>query len=234
MYGLIEFHYANYKPLAELTWTQNKVVYANLHGYKTFCKNDNFKEGSKIGFQKLWAVKDIMENNRDVDWFWVTGTDAMVTNFATRIEDRINNKYHFIISVDVNGLNADSFLVRNTPEGRGLIDKMLAVEEECSKHWDIEQRAMAVVMGLPVTADPAWKLMNGNIQLNDATKDIVKVMPQRFMNSFNYQFYHYKDHRDTLGWNGNWQVGDWLIHWPATTYESRLHLAEFYKQYIIK
>jgi hypothetical protein len=234
MYGLIEFHYQNYIPLAELTWTQNKVAYAQMHGYKTFCKNSGFKEDSKIGFQKLWAVKEIMEENRDVSWFWVTGTDSMITNFFTRIEDRINNNYHFIISVDVNGLNADSFLVRNTVEGRSLIDKMLAVEEECSKHWDIEQRAMAVVMGLPVTADPTWKTMNYNIQLNEETKDIVKIMPQRYMNSFNYQLYHYTDHRDTVGWNGNWQLGDWLIHWPATSLDQRIHLYSFYNQHIVK
>jgi hypothetical protein len=76
--------------------------------------------------------------------------------------------------------------------------------------------------------------MKGNIPLNAETKDIVKIMPQRYMNSYNYQLYNYTDHRDPAGWNGNWQVGDWLVHWPATTLEYRLQLAEFYKQYIIK
>jgi hypothetical protein len=204
-----------------------------MHGYKVFCRTDNFVPGVGIGYQKIHFIKELMVTNPDVEWFWWTGTDTMITNFATRIEDRILSDYHFIVSVDVNGINADSFLVRNTTEGRAYIDHLLELEAECSKHWDAEQRAMAVSLGLPVTAE---KRFWDGIGICERWRDHVKLMPQRYMNSFNYQLYGntYTDHRDSLGWDGNWQLGDWLIHWPAIPLNYRLELANFYKEHIIK
>lgn len=233
MYALVELHTDNYQPLADLTWDQNKLVYANRHGYKAFCKTDNFKEGSGVGYQKIWYLKELMETNPDIEWFWWTGTDTLITNFATRIEDRILSNHHAIFCVDVNGINADSFLIRNTPEGRGFIDDILAMEPEAVNFWDVEQYAITKLLGFPKTGDPSWP-KNENVIVADKYKDVVKLLPQRVMNSFNYMLYHYTDHRDKLGFDGNWQLGDWLIHWPATTLEYRLELAKFYREYIIK
>ena len=106
MYALVELHDANYQPLADRTWIKNKLIYAELHGYKTFCRTDNFIPDVGIGYQKIYYIKELLETNPDVEWFWWTGTDTMITNFGTRIEDRIDNRYHFITTVDVNGINA--------------------------------------------------------------------------------------------------------------------------------
>lgn len=233
MYALISLHNEQYQPLGDKTWTENKVEYAKRHGYAALCKTSNFKEGVGIGYQKIHFAKEVLETHPEYEWIWWTGTDTMITNFAVRLEDRVDNRYHFMISVDVNGLNADSFLVRNTPQGRGMIDSILALEEECSKHWDTEQRAMAMVMGVPIPGERAWPI-SPFVNLKEGYESIVKILPQRFMNSFNYQLYHYTDQRDKLGIDGNWNPGDWLIHWPATSLEQRLQLADFYKQYIIK
>ena len=235
MYALIELHDANYQGLADLTWGQNKIPYAELHGYKIFCRSDaaDFVPNVGIGYQKIHYVKELLETHPEVEWFWWTGTDTMITNFGTRIQDRIDTQYHFIVAVDINGINADSFLVRNTPEGRGYIQHLLDIEEECSKHWDAEQRAMSVALGIPPTAEP-W---TEDTEICDQYKDVVKLVPQRYMNSFNYKLYGntYPDHNnDRFGWDGNWQLGDWLIHWPAVQLEYRMQLFNFYKEYIIK
>lgn len=235
MYALVELHDANYQPLADCTWEDNKKSYAQLHGYKTFCKTDNFVPDVGLGYQKIHYVKELLATNPDVEWFWWTGTDTMITNFATRIEDRVLSAYHFIVCADVNGINADSFLVRNSPEGRAYIDHLLALEAECSKHWDVEQRAIATTLGWPATGEKGWPVP-ADLKVCDQYKDIVKVMPQRYMNSFNYQLYGgmYPDPKDKLGFDGNWQLGDWLIHWPAVDVNYRIELYKFYKEYIIK
>lgn len=232
MYALVELHDNNYQPLADLTWDQNKVLYAEEHGYKVFCKTDNFKENASIGFQKIHYIRELLDLHPEVEWFWWTGTDTLVTNFGTRIEDRIDTRYHFIIAVDVNGINADSFLVRNTEEARLYLDRVISLEQESYQFWDTEQWAMARALGFPGTGDPSWPF-GEDLVVNNEFKDIVKIVPQRYMNSFNYQLYHYTDHRDKLGWDGNWQLGDWLIHWPACSLEYRLQLAEFYREHII-
>jgi hypothetical protein len=233
MHALISLHDEKYQPLGDLTWTQNKEVYAAQHGYAAICKTRGFKEGVGIGYQKIHFAKEVLESHPEYDWIWWTGTDTMITNFAVRIEDRIDNNYHFMICVDVNGLNADSFLVRNTTEGRAIINSILALEEHCSQFWDTEQRAMAMVMGLPIPGEATWDI-NPEVELTGDYKDVIKILPQRFMNSFNYQLYHYTDHRDKLGIDGNWQPCDWLIHWPATSLDQRIHLYSFYNQHIVK
>ena len=232
MHAIISLNDEKYQPLSDITWNQNKLLYAQRHGYGAICKIDDLRPNTNIGYQKIYFIRDVMDEHPEYDWIWWTGTDSMITNFAARIEDRIDNDYHFIICVDVNGLNADSFLIRNTPEGRALIEDILSIEVEATEHWDAEQRAMAMIMGLPVTAAP-WPISN-HVPINEKYESIVKVVPQRFMNSYNYQMYHYSDHRDKLGIDGNWHPGDWLIHWPAASLEQRIQLSIFYMEHIVK
>ena len=233
MYALVELHDEKYQPLADLTWNLNKVVYSNRHGYRYFCKTDNLKEGTAMGYQKIWYLKELMNDHPEIEWFWWTGTDTMIMNFSTRLEDRTNNAYHFIACVDINGINADSFLIRNTLEGREFIDSVLSFETECSKEWDCEQRGIANVLGLPYTAQYIG-VHPDKFQITNKWKDLVKLFPQRYMNGYNYKLYHYTDHRDLFGYDGNWNFGDWLIHWPAISLENRINLYHQYKGYVIK
>jgi hypothetical protein len=183
------------------------------------------------GFEKIYLAKDTLEAHPEYEWIWWTGTDSMITNFSTKIEDKIDNNYHFIVAVDVNGINADSFLVRNTPEGRGFLDQVLALEDASMKFWDTEQRAMDTVLGFPGTSEPGWPF-GDQLTVPEQFQSIVKIVPQRYMNGYNYKFYHYTDHRDKLGIDGNWQPGDWLIHWPAIGLPDRVKLFAAYKPYI--
>jgi len=39
---LVSLNDAKYQPLADITWKQNKEIYAEKHGYGHACKTDNF------------------------------------------------------------------------------------------------------------------------------------------------------------------------------------------------
>lgn len=239
-YALITHHDPGYQPLADITWHQNKAEYCQLHGYDMVARTENFvtrqANGLMTGFEKVHLALDTLEKHPEYEWIWWTGTDTMITNFSTRLEERCNNAYHFICAVDINGINADSFLVRNTEEGKAFLKAILSLEAEyLGKYWDTEQRAIANLVGLPGTGDPGWP-PEGQFELTGPFKDIVKVYPQRYMNSFNYHLYGqtYSHHRDKFGRDGNWQLGDWLIHWPAVPLNYRIELANFYTQHIIR
>lgn len=234
-YALITLHDENYQSLADYTWEGNKVLYAQRHGYGYHAKTDNWVSDAGVGFEKIFFAKEILETHPEYEWIWWTGTDTLITNFATRIEDRIDNNYHFIVSVDILGLNVDSILIRNTPEGRNFIDTVISKIDETKNFWDTEQRAINYILGFPGTGEPGWPEPE-HLKVTNEFKNVVKIMPQRCMNSFNYYLYpHYQQvpHRDRLNTDGNWQFGDWLIHWPATTLEYRKELAEFYQQFIV-
>ena len=240
MYAIISHHDKKYKPLGDITWNTNKLVYANRHGYAAHCRVDNFVTSNEktvmTGFEKVYLVKEILESHPEYKWVWWTGTDSMITNMNVRIEDRISNNYHFIISTDVNGINADSWLVRNSKEGREFIDDVLSREKECLLHWDTEQRAIALTLGLPITGEAAWiNQKKGNIVICDKWRDKVKIVPQKYLNAYLYQLYgnQYPDQRDRLAVNGNWSYGDWLVHWPGSSLEVRLDLAKQFGNVIV-
>lgn len=234
-YALITHHDEKYQSLARYTWFENKIKYAIKHGYDYHAKTGDWVS-SLSGFEKIYFARQILEENPNYEWIWWTGTDTLITNFLFKIEDRIDNNYHFMISSDILGLNADSFLVRNTAEGKKFLDDVINLKSETSKHWDSEQRAICNILDFPETGNSSWPY-GKNLIVKNKYKSVVKIMHQRFMNSFNYYLYDvYKNvpHRDKKGEDGNWQFGDWLIHWPATTLEYRHELAQFYQQFIIE
>jgi hypothetical protein len=112
MIAIVSLHTPNYQVLADFTWNQNKQEYADKHGYKTILKLDNFKGNMTIGYEKIFFLQDIMRENPNIEWFWWLGTDTMITNYNIKIEDVIDNDYHFIIGTDGNGMNADGFFIR--------------------------------------------------------------------------------------------------------------------------
>lgn len=211
---IISLHDPNYQPLADLTWNQNKVLYAEKNGYAAECKTNNFKGGVSIGYEKIWFIKELMADHPEYEWIWWTGTDTLVTNFNVKIEDRIDNNYHFIIATDCNGINADSFLVRNSPEGRAYIDFIW------DNHEEYEQ--------------DGWKEQRCIISNLEKFKDIIKIVPQRDLNAYNYALYPHCQPYDKSENYGQWQPGDWLIHWPGIDLFRRLQLASFYMQHVVK
>lgn len=228
MYALFTQHNEKYKPLADLTWEQNKVIYAKKHGYAYHHKPFTG------AFDKIRFTKEILVENPNYKWIWWTGCDSMITNMEVRIEDRVLDQYHFLITVDVNGLNSDSYLVKNSPEGIALLDDILSKEEESMKFWDQDQRGICLALGLPYTADPSWP-QPGPIDVIEKYKNIVKILPQKYMNSYNYSFYReHVDTRDKLGVNGEWSYGDWLIHWPALNLESRINCFMKYQPFVVR
>ena len=238
MYAIYTHHDSKYQELADITWHQNKLLYAERHGYATHVRTDNFRtanhEGPMTGFEKIHMAKEILEEHPEYEWLWWTGTDSMITNMNIRIEDRIFNNYHFIVAVDINGINADSFLIRNSPEGHIVLNDILSKEQECNNNWDKEQLAMALILGLPGTSRTFWP-PHGPITVTDKYRSIAKIVPQKYMNSYDYNLYReYDDHRDRLGVNGNWSYGDWLMHWPGTNLQMRIALAKHYSQYIVR
>jgi hypothetical protein len=212
-FGIISLHNKDFQPLADITWNQNKVPYAELHGYRHFVKNhDTYQH--VIGFEKIFFIREVMYNNPDIEWFWWVGCDTLLTNFTIRLEDRVDNRYHFIIATDCHGINADSFFIRNTNEGRYFINTIADKYDQYKSHYWAEQQVI--------------------IDLQEQFKHIIKIVPQRDINSYNYDLYPtclpYDIHQN----DGQWKSGDLLIHWPGTALEERLSLAEYYTTKIVK
>lgn len=206
--AIVSIHDDNYKELADLTWHNNRKLYAHHHGYDAIAKTDNFGD-TNIGFWKIKLLLEIM-NTRQHDILHFSGTDTLITNFTIPLTEFMYDGYSVTIATDFNGIQADSMLVRNDENGRAWLQMIMDKMPEYIRHPFFEQGVMM---------DYAQR---------DPWNHIVKVVPQRFINSYFYPLYcpekGAKNHNDAMGFNGNWQKGDWLLHCPDHKMHIRLAL----------
>lgn len=214
MYAVVSLNDEKYQPLADLTWTQNKQVYCERHEYLGINKTSDFVGNIPIGFEKIFFVLDVMKKHPEVEWIWWTGTDAMITNFTTKIEDKIDEDYELILATDCNEINNDSFLIKNSEWGQAYMQGIIDVMPNYVNHYFYEQQAM--------------------IESYIDNKESIKIVPQRYLNAYRNEMYPHQSKYDQLGTDGTWQKGDWLIHWPGTSLELRLQLASIYAKEVVQ
>ena len=217
---LATLHNDNYQELATETWDNNKVQYAEKHGYAYLAKTEDFY-GFEPGFEKIQFLLDTFEAYPETSWIWWTGTDSMVTNFNTKIEDKIAEAgdADVIMSADFNfKINCDSILVKNSDKARAWLKDIMDNMPKYHTHQFKEQQYM--------------------LDSLDKYTDTVKLMPQHFMNSYEYKMYRvnpwvYEKDTDVNGDRGQWEAGDWLVHWPGTQPRERMELVKETKEKII-
>jgi galactosyl transferase GMA12/MNN10 family len=196
--------------LAKYTWT-NKQQYAAKHGYQAIAKTADFSE-DQVHFDKFIHILDVMNADPNIEWVWWLDNDAMITNFDVRIGDLVNDNFHVIMGVDIAALNTGSFLVRNSMQGRQWLEFLLSKKGEYKN-------------------DTKWFEQQAVIDFYPKFQDIFKIVPQRTMNSYDYNIYQV-DSEDLLGYSGQWQPGDFVIHWPGLNNQIRVQLAQQYQKQI--
>lgn len=218
MFTLVSYYTANYQPLVDKTWFQNKIPYCEKHGYQhelRLC--DDWKDMHSAQIDKMNILKDVIDRTEEDSWIWWTGADLMITNYQIKLEDLVDKNYHFIIASDFNGINADSFLLRNSEKGRQYL-QMIIDKLPIYTYWEGEQGLMKDTY-------------------DDYKNDVVKLVPQKTMNSYNYALYRGRYPEpliDKLGTVGDWSVGDFVIQWPATSINFRVQAFDYYSQFIIR
>ena len=205
MYAVASINTDNYQDLADLT-DQPKQEYCNRYGYEFFVLKDT-KYSPIMGFNKIHFVLDLFKQRPDIEWLLFSECDATITNLTIRIEDKIDNDYHFILPVDRLNINSGNFLARNSEQGRAYL-QMIVDSEEAYKN-------------------ESWAEQQVIINTIDQNTDIVKLVPQRYMNSYVQEPYDYCDVRtDIFGNSGEWHSGDWIVHWPGLHKPVRITQAE--------
>lgn len=200
----------NHKSLADITWV-NKVNYCKKHNYLAIAKTENFSP-EQVHFDKFIHILDVMNKHPDVDWVWWIDNDAMITNFNQKLENLVDNDYHVIMGTDIAALNTGSFIVKNSPEGRGWLNFLLSKKKEYRN-------------------DNKWFEQQAVIDFYPKFQNIFKLLAQKSLNSYDYKLYNV-DSTDLLGYDGQWSQGDFVIHWPGLPNDTRVRLAEHYKKYI--
>ena len=220
MYAVIRVNTDNYMALANLT-DVCKQEYCDKNGYKFFRGQDkdfvywSDPYNAYMNFNKMHYVLSVFRENPEIEWALFCESDAMITNYNIRIEDKIDNNYHFVITVDRLNINAGNFLIRNSEQGRAYFQYLLdRAEEYKNEEWGEQQ---AIIDSFP------------------HFQDIIKIVPQKHMNCYEPQIYDYCDTRyDLLGHWAVWEPGDWIVHWPGIREEVRLQRAPEISKLIVR
>ena len=213
MHAVASLHDANYSDLAALT-DQSKQEYCDRYGYQ-FHVLTEMKYSTITGFNKIHYALDLFKQHSEIEWLLFSECDAMITNQTIKIEDRVDNDYHFIVPVDRLNLNSGNFLVRNSEQGRAYLQMIIDREESYKTVEWAEQQVI--------------------IDSIEEYQNIVKIVPQKYMNSYEPEIYDYCDARfDILGNSGAWEPGDWIVHWPGTYKPTRIQRANAHLPLILK
>lgn len=198
-YAVVSLHNASHAKLGNMTWP-NKEEYCKRHDYAGICQTDGF--GDNIYYAKLDLMISVLHQIPTIEWAWWLDADAIITNMTKKIEDVIDNDYHIIMATDFNALNCGSFLVRNTPEGRGWLMDIAALRNK------FEYRLPRCL----------WPEQQPMIDRFIKYRDIFKVVPQRTLNST------LSHHNDLLNTPARWEKGDWVLHTPGMQMDERYPL----------
>jgi len=206
-------HDSSYQPLADLTIEQNKRKYCERHGYPMVVKTDGWVlEKQAIGFEKVNLIRDAIAKYPSCEWVFFSECDAMITNFNFKLEQLIDDKFHFILPTDVNGINCGNFMIRNSPIGLAYLDSI--------------ESAYLIYKDTPI-----WE--NSYIQhtvTGTLWQKVIKLVPQKVFNSYDYTTLprYPTPVKDALGFEGQWQRGDFLIHFANQSLEQRIELVKKY------
>ena len=220
--------------------------------------NDPSSHAGGFTWSRLEHMAEMVESGK-YDWVWVVGADTLITNLTIKLEDIIaeamtpdakkaplpvcpyfpdspapqtvihwkpgenhknyGEKHLLICGERVTPMQADSFLVRGSREGSIYLRDILDQYKHYKHHAWVENQAM--------------------IDLRDKHAAITYMVPQWKMNCVDYSRWYdlrpqYKDNNDCFGNRGNWEPGDFLIHWPASGRDERMIFLEYYWQKIVK
>lgn len=196
----------SHEALAEIS-VPNLQYYCNKHGYEMRLIE---VENDKWEFKKHEAFKEWLYN-RDADLIFYKDIDSLIMNMSIPITSFVGSRFYYLTK-DFNELNNGVCLLKNKTEGRWVNDEILLGKNNFAN----EQNAINEYMKSP--------LIN----------QIVKVLPHPSINSYDYSLYpeckEYVSREDL----GDWQPGNFLIHFPGLGLEKRIEMLKEYSKKIIE
>lgn len=157
------------------------------------------------GIDKIITALDSLEQN---DVVMVLDADVLITNFTINIEDFIEDNYDLYISKDIHGINAGVFIIKSGEWSLKFLQYLL---DSIGGDIHCEQDAI-------------------NKYINGKGMDKIKLLPQNSINSMLYE--NYAEGEQTHE-NGQWQVGDFILHLPAMSIQKRIEIFQNHLKDII-
>lgn len=158
----------------DATW-DNRVRYSQKHGYRLFNGSHLVNTSRPPAWSKILAAQDALK--QDCEWVFWMDPDALIMNSEFKVEQLIptDPEASLVITLDVTGFNAASWLVRNDPWGRNFLAQWWSMESFIRRPGDTKSG----------DNDALKALLNG---LDAEDRKHVFVPKQCSMNSYLWTF----------------------------------------------
>ncbi len=187
------YYTPSWQPLADIVLPRVKE-YCVKHSYKWIIAHDS--KNFLWSFNKMDGLKQII-SLFTYDFIWVLDLDTLITNPSIPFTDFTDDEHDIFITRDINGINAGSWIIRNTEASRKFVS--MIVDNFDAPHEQI--------------------LMNKYLHMVD-----VKYLPHPSINSDDYNQYNGFGLAVPAHDQGQWQLGDLLLHLPGLTLEQRIEI----------
>ena len=190
-----------FQDLADIT-DCTKAFYAARWGYESQFRVDDQLAGPRGSWRRveLWLSYLRMEA---WNWMFFTGTDAAIINHEKSIEklfELSRTPYDLFISADGNGINSDSWIMRNCQNTRKLLYDMLRWEglanneqdalnlclSKCSSYHAFTQRVGNLRQGGEPPSIELLQKLERELNKSDV---YVNIVPQVILNAYANELY---------------------------------------------
>jgi hypothetical protein len=166
----------------------NKRDYCRGHGYRFICRKSGFDKTRPPSWSKILFTKQYLP---DCDWLFWSDADALVTNFSTKLESFVDPDHDFLITKDINGINAGHYFIKNTPWAYDFLDRVWDTDDVHHYWW--EQASIIKMSEV------------------DGYKERMKILPTKVFNAYPQPGHSWPDQNDC------WQPGDFVVHFPGNS-----------------
>ncbi len=185
------YYTPSWQPLADIVLPRVRE-YCAKHRYIFI--DGNAANNDEWAFCKMACLYNFLSY---YDFIWVLDLDTLITNPAIPFTDFTDDEHDIFICRDINGINAGSWIVRNTKASRDFIAKI--VDNFNEPHEQI--------------------LMNKYLHMVK-----VKYLPHPSINSYDYNQYNGFGLAVPAHDFGQWEPGDLLLHLPGLSLEQRIEI----------
>ena len=153
---------------------ENKISYCSKHNYKLIdysskegldlSKDNQFKQRlSKLrtpkryllpselvmGWSKIKLLIDLLEKDKDTNWFFWIDADAVFMNHHKRLDQFISNdpETFFIVGKDCNGINVGTFFIKNCPQSLEFLKELWQIGPKAGGWIEESEQGQLSILG---------------------------------------------------------------------------------------
>jgi hypothetical protein len=161
-----------------------------------------------MGWSKIKILIDLLEKDKDTDWFFWIDADAVFMNHHKRLDQFISNdpSTFFIVGKDCNGINVGTFFLKNCPQSLEFLKELWQIGPKVGGWIEESEQGQLSILGQSEKYAKGFSIVR-NTEFNSYIHDCWGVEDREVVPCQ----MHYK-----------YTQGDFIIHLPGVPNKAQI------------